>query len=55
MTLSRSEVEYVAITEAVKETKFMYFLLRDVRIDLDLPVLMKIDNIGAKCLWRKMH
>jgi hypothetical protein len=47
VTLSSSEAEYVAISEAVKEIKFMYFLLRDIGVDVELPILMKTDNIGA--------
>jgi hypothetical protein len=46
VNLSSSEAEYVAISEAVKEFKFFYFLLRDNGID-ELPILVKMDNIGA--------
>jgi hypothetical protein len=41
VTLSSSEAKYVAISEAVKEIKSMYFLLRDIGIDVDLPILVK--------------
>jgi hypothetical protein len=47
VTLSSSEAEYVAISEAVKEIKFLYFLLRDIGIEVDLPIVVKTDNIGA--------
>jgi hypothetical protein len=47
VTLSSSEAEYVEISEAVKEIKFMYFLLRDIGVDVELPILVKTDNIGA--------
>ena len=47
VTLSSSEAEYVAISEAVKEIKFLYFLLRDLGIQVDLPIVVKTDNIGA--------
>jgi hypothetical protein len=47
VTLSSSEAEYVAISESVKEIKFVYYLLKEVGIDVDLPIIVKTDNIGA--------
>jgi hypothetical protein len=47
VTLSRYEAEYVVISNAVKEVKFIGFLLRDIKIDVELPIVMKTDNIGA--------
>jgi hypothetical protein len=47
VTLSSSKSEYVAISEAVKEIKFMYFLLQDIGFDVELPIVVKTDNIGA--------
>jgi hypothetical protein len=47
VTLSSSEAEYVAISEAVKETTFLYFLLKDIGIEMTLPIVVKTDNIGA--------
>jgi hypothetical protein len=47
VTLSCNEAEYVAISEAVKEIKFMYFLLQDIGFDVELPTVVKTDNIGA--------
>jgi hypothetical protein len=47
MTLSSTEAEYVAIFEAVKELKFIYYLLSDLHIKVNLPIVMKTDNIGA--------
>jgi hypothetical protein len=32
VTLSSTEAEYVAMSEAVKEVKFIYYLLRDIGI-----------------------
>jgi hypothetical protein len=40
-------VEYVVILEAVKEIKFLYYLLQDIGIEVDLPIVVKTDNIGA--------
>jgi hypothetical protein len=47
VTLSSTEAEYVAMSEAVKEIKFIYYLLRDIGIKVDLPILVKTDNVGA--------
>jgi hypothetical protein len=47
VTLSSTEAEYVAMSEAVKEVKFIYYLLRDIGIDVNSPIIVKTDNIGA--------
>jgi hypothetical protein len=47
VTLSSSKAKYVAISETVKEIKFVYFLLRDIGIAVELPIVVKTDNIGA--------
>jgi hypothetical protein len=47
VTLLSNEAEYVAISEAVKEFKFMYFILSDIGIDVELPIVAKTDNISA--------
>jgi hypothetical protein len=46
VTLSSSEAEYVAISEAVKEIKFIYYLLQGIGIEIVLPIIVKTDNIG---------
>jgi hypothetical protein len=48
VTLSSSKAEYVAISEAVKEIKFMYYLLKDIGFDIELPIVVRTDNIGAQ-------
>jgi hypothetical protein len=47
VTLSSTEAKYVAISKAVKELKFIYYLLIDLHIKVNLPIVMKTDNIGA--------
>jgi hypothetical protein len=47
VTLSSSEAEYVAMSEAVKEIRFIYYLLRDIGIEVNLPILVKTDNVGT--------
>ena len=45
-TLSSSKAECVAISDAVKEIKFMYYLLQAIRYDVELLAVVKTDNIG---------
>jgi hypothetical protein len=47
VTLLSSEAEYVAMSEAVKKVKFIYYLLRDIGIEVNLPIIVKTDNVGA--------
>jgi hypothetical protein len=47
VTLSSTEAEYAAISEAVKEVKFIHYLLCDFHIKVNLPIIIKTDNIGA--------
>ena len=47
VTLSSSEAEYVAMSEAVKEIRFIYFILKDIGIKVELPIVVKTDNVGA--------
>jgi hypothetical protein len=50
VTLSSTEAEYVTISEAVKELKFIYYLLCDLHIKVNLPIVVKTDNIVAICM-----
>jgi hypothetical protein len=47
VTLSSTEAEYIAISEAVKELKFIYYLLDDLHIKVNFPIVVKTDNIGV--------
>jgi hypothetical protein len=47
VTLLSTEAKYVTISEAVKELKFIYYLLSDLHIKFNLPIVVKTDNIGA--------
>jgi hypothetical protein len=38
VTLSSSKAKYVAISEVVKEIKFIYYLLREIGIEFKLPI-----------------
>ena len=47
VTLSSSEAEYVALSEAAKEIKFVYQLLTGMGMKLKLPIVVCVDNLGA--------
>jgi hypothetical protein len=47
VTLSSIEAEYVAMSEAVKEIKFIYYLLREIGIEVNLLITVKTDSVGA--------
>jgi hypothetical protein len=47
VTLSRSEAEYVATVEAVKEICSIYFLFNVMKNDVNLPILVRFDNIDV--------
>jgi hypothetical protein len=46
ITLSSNKAEYVAISEAVKKIKLMYFLLQDIGFDVELPIVVKTGKIN---------
>jgi hypothetical protein len=46
VTLSRGNAEFVAISDADKEIKLRYFLLRDIVIYVYLSIVVKTDIIG---------
>ena len=47
VTLSSSEAEYVALSECVKDIRFVMQLLTELKVDYPKPVVVKIDNVGA--------
>ena len=47
VTLSSSEAEWVALSEAVKEIMFVLQLLESMKIKVKLPVTVRVDNVGA--------
>ena len=47
VTLSMTEAEYVACSEVVKEILFIVYLLRHMKIEVELPIRVNVDNIGA--------
>ena len=49
VVLSTTEAEYVAVSEVVKEIKFLYQMLRRMEIKVPLPIKVQVDNVGA--IW----
>ena len=47
VTLSSSEAEFVALSEAAKEVKFVVQVLQSIGIKVELPVIVRVDNVGA--------
>jgi len=47
VTLSSSKAEYVAMSEAVKEIRFIYYLLKGMGIEVKIPTIVRSDNVGA--------
>jgi hypothetical protein len=47
MTLLSTEAKYVAISKAVTEFKFINDLLCDLHIKVNLPIVVRTENIGA--------
>jgi len=53
VTLSSSEAEFVALSKAAKEIKFVVQVLLSIGIPVKLPVIVRVDNVGAILLGRK--
>jgi hypothetical protein len=51
VTLSSTEGEFIAISQAVKEINFIHYLLNDVHVKL--PMIVKANNVGYKFMSEK--
>jgi hypothetical protein len=47
VTLSSSEAELMALSEATKEIRFVYEILTSMGIKVKLPIVCRVDNVGA--------
>ena len=47
--LSSTEAEYVAVSEVVKEISFILQVLESMEVEVELPVIVQVDNVGA--IW----
>jgi hypothetical protein len=46
-TLSDGKAEYVAMSKAAKEIRFIYFNLCDIGSEVELPIVVKTESVGA--------
>ena len=49
VVLSTTEAEYMALSEVVKELKFIVQLLQTMNIAVELPITVHVDNVGV--IW----
>ena len=49
VVLSTTEAEYMALSEVVKELKFIVQLRQTINIEVELPITVHVDNVGA--IW----
>ena len=49
VVLSTTEAEYMALSEVVKELKFIVQLLQTMNIEVKLPITVYVDKVGA--IW----
>ena len=54
VTLRSSEAEYVVLSEAAKEVKLIWMLLKSTRLEVKLPITVRVDNMGAIFMSEKV-
>ena len=47
VVLSTTETAYMALSGVVKELKFIVQLLQTMNIEVELPITVYVDNVGA--------
>lgn len=47
VTLSSTEAEYVSLSEAAKEIRFVYYIMVSMGLRVRLPIVVQVDNVGA--------
>ena len=47
VSLSSSEAEYVALSECMKDVRFVMEKMRELGMEPPIPVVVRIDNVGA--------
>jgi hypothetical protein len=47
VTLLSSEAKFVALSEAAKEVKFVFQVLRSMGAKVNLPIIIHVENVGA--------
>jgi hypothetical protein len=54
VTLSSSKAKFVALSEAAKEVKFVFQVLRSMGVKVNLPIIVHVDNVGAIFIGRNV-
>ena len=49
VVLSTTEAEYMALSEVVKALQFIVQLLQTMKIEVELPITVHVENVGA--IW----
>ena len=49
VVLSTTEAEYIALSEVVKETKFIIQLMSTMNMNVEVPITIYVDNVDA--IW----
>ena len=49
VVLSATEAEYMALSEVVKDLKFIVQLVQTMNVNVELPITVHVDNVGA--IW----
>ena len=49
VVMSTTEADYKALSEVVKELKFIVQLLQIKNVEVELPITVHVDNVGA--IW----
>ena len=49
VVLSTTEARYMALSEVVKELKFIVQLLQTMNVEVELPITIHVDNVGV--IW----
>ena len=47
VSLSSTEVKYYALSEAAKEVKFIAQVMLTLGLEVKLPIIVRVDNVGA--------
>ncbi len=47
VVLSSSEAEFVSLSEAAKEIKFVYQIMQSMGLKIKTPIIVRVDNVGA--------
>ena len=54
ITLSSAEAEWMALSEATKELIFVLQLLKAMKINVTLPIVVNVDNMGTVFMSRNI-